>query len=322
MPDHIKNIMNHYGKEKLPFLFVIDFEMQKPLVIPINEAGDHSILYNINGNSNYGPKGKLKKQLEFSKYPPDFEEYSKSFDLVKQELTYGNTYLLNLTFPTKIECNLSLKDIFLHSEAKYKMLFKDKFVVFSPEIFVKIKDGKIFSHPMKGTIDASIPGAKEEIIQNSKELAEHVTIVDLIRNDLSMVAKNVMVDKFRYIDEIITHEKRLLQVSSEISGNMPENYNEKIGDIIFTLLPAGSICGAPKKKTLEIIKRVENYQRSYYTGIFGYFDGVELDSGVMIRYIENARNGLIFKSGGGITVNSDLMKEYQELIDKVYVPII
>ncbi len=314
--------MNEYGKKRTPFLFVIDFEMQKPVIIPLEEAGDHGILYNINGNYNYDHTENLNNKLEFQKYPPTFEEYRKAFDIVLRELKYGNSYLLNLTFPTKIECNLNLKEIFLHSEAKYKMLFRDEFVVFSPEIFVKIKDSKIYSHPMKGTIDASTPGAKEDIIKNSKELAEHVTIVDLIRNDLSMVAKNVKVDTFRYIDEIVTHEKKLLQVSSEISGDMPKNYNEKIGDIIFTLLPAGSICGAPKKKTLEIIKQTETYDRSYYTGIFGYFDGKDLDSGVMIRYIENTPDGFIFKSGGGITVNSDLKTEYQELIDKVYVPIV
>lgn len=322
MPEQAKNIMNHYGKEHLPFLFVIDFEMKKPVVIPLEEAANHCIVYSVNGHSNYDEYINADIKLEFKKYPISFKKYKKAFDIVKQELTYGNNYLLNLTFPTKIECNLTIEEIFQRSEARYKMLFKDEFVVFSPEIFVKINDGRIFSYPMKGTIDASEPEAKEEILKNSKELAEHVTIVDLIRNDLSMVAKNVKVDKFRYIDEIITHEKKLLQVSSEISGDMPENYHEKIGDIIFTLLPAGSICGAPKKKTLDIIKSAENYQRKYYTGIFGYFDGQNLDSGVMIRFIEKSPDGLIFKSGGGITVNSDVKKEYQELIDKVYVPIV
>ncbi len=322
MPKDFRNIMNNYGKQKLPFLFVIDFEMQKPVVIPLDQAIEQGILYNINGKTNSGKPEKLNKKVEFKKYPFSFKEYRKAFNIVKKELTYGNSYLLNLTFPTKIECNLSLEEIFHHSKAKYKMLFRDEFVVFSPEIFVRIKNDKIFSHPMKGTIDADLPDAKKEIIKDSKELAEHVTIVDLIRNDLSMVAKNVKVDKFRYIDEIITHEKKLLQVSSEIRGDMPKNYNEKIGDIIFTLLPAGSISGAPKKKTLEIIKKAENYNRSYYTGIFGYFDGQDLDSCVMIRYIENTPDGLIFKSGGGITVNSDVEKEYRELIDKVYVPIV
>jgi len=88
------------------------------------------------------------------------------------------------------------------------------------------------------------------------------------------------------------------------------------------LLPAGSVTGAPKKKTVEIIRETENYDRGYYTGICGYFDGSRLDSGVMIRFIEKNENGTIFKSGGGLTVYSDPEREYREMIDKVYVPIV
>ncbi|MFZ1573367.1 MAG: chorismate-binding protein, partial [Candidatus Kapaibacterium sp.] len=95
-----------------------------------------------------------------------------------------------------------------------------------------------------------------------------------------------------------------------------------IGDTLISLLPAGSISGAPKKKTLEIINKVEKYKRGYYTGVFGYFDGVNLESSVMIRFIEKTSKGLIFKSGGGITFLSEAYKEYNELIDKVYVPFI
>jgi para-aminobenzoate synthetase component 1 len=94
-----------------------------------------------------------------------------------------------------------------------------------------------------------------------------------------------------------------------------------LGEIILKLLPAGSITGAPKPKTLEIINRGENYKRDFYTGIFGYFDGKNLDSAVMIRFIENKNGQLYFKSGGGITSMSDATKEYDELIQKIYVPI-
>jgi para-aminobenzoate synthetase component 1 len=144
----------------------------------------------------------------------------------------------------------------------------------------------------------------------------------LIRNDLSLVAKNVKVDKFRYVEKIRTNNKSLLQVSSRISGELPGNYEENIGSILFDLLPAGSISGAPKKKTLEIINEAENYKRGYYTGVFGVFDGKNLDSAVMIRFIERVGEELYFKSGGGITYMSKPEQEYQELIDKVYVPII
>ena len=82
-----------------------------------------------------------------------------------------------------------------------------------------------------------------------------------------------------------------------------------------------SAMAAPKKKTVEIILDTEEYQRGYYTGIFGYFDGKNLDSAVMIRFIENTEKGMIYKSGGGITSFSDKESEYLEMIDKVYVPI-
>lgn len=174
---------------------------------------------------------------------------------------------------------------------------------------------------MKGTIDTSIPDAKEKILADPKELAEHVTIVDLIRNDISQVASNVRVERFRYIEEVKTQDKNLLQVSSEIVGDLKSGYASQIGNLIVSLLPAGSVSGAPKTKTLEIIREAEKEKRDYYTGVFGYFDGDDLDSGVMIRFIERNGDKLFYRSGGGITTQSSAVAEYQELIDKVYVPI-
>lgn len=312
--------LNHLGKKKIPFLFLIDFECKNYFVCPIDEIDKEELLYDLNGISNSKEEKYQHKEIEFQKFPITFEEYKKAFDYVLKNLEEGYSYLVNLTFPTEIKINLTLKEIFHRSQAKYKLWFKDKFIFFSPETFVQINEGKISSYPMKGTIDANVPYAKKMILENEKEHAEHVTIVDLIRNDLSMVAKNVKVERFRYIDEISTNQKTLLQVSSKTTGVLPQNYNEKIGDIISTLLPAGSISGAPKKKTLEIIKNAENYERGFYTGVCGYFDGKNLDSCVMIRFIEKLDDKLFYKSGGGITIYSDVNSEYQELLDKVYVP--
>jgi para-aminobenzoate synthetase component 1 len=316
------NLMNEYGKNKIPFLFIIDFDMNEPHIIKYDEIGLYEILFDINGIKNYSSLDVSKSTAKFEKYPVSFDTYKKSYDKVVEEITAGNTYLLNLTFPTEIKTELSLKEIFYLSDAKYKLLFKNNFVVFSPETFVIIKDDSIFSFPMKGTIDASIPDAEKIILNDKKEKAEHNTIVDLIRNDLNMVAKNVKVEKYRYIEKLITNDKPLLQVSSIITGQLEKGFEEKLGEIIFTLLPAGSISGAPKKKTVEIINAVENYKRGYYTGIFGFYDGKYLESAVMIRFIENAKDGLIYKSGGGITFMSNAEYEYQELIDKVYMPIV
>ena len=90
---------------------------------------------------------------------------------------------------------------------------------------------------MKGTIDAAIPGAEKRILEDPKEKAEHYTIVDLIRNDLSHVSKNVEVRKFRYLDKVVTPEKSLLQVSSEIMGELDSGYEQRMGDILFQMLP-------------------------------------------------------------------------------------
>ena len=166
-----------------------------------------------------------------------------------------------------------------------------------------------------------MPDAKEVLLRDEKEAAEHATITDLIRNDLSRVASEVTVTRYRYLDELHTHCGRLLQMSSEIRGRLPENYHEKLGSLFFELLPAGSITGAPKKKTVEIIREAETYDRGFYTGVMGYFDGKNLDSAVMIRFLEHTDGGFVYKSGGGITFRSTARSEYEEMIQKIYVPI-
>ena len=323
-------LMNEFGKRREAFFFMLDFELQKPIVLSAPQMRGHPICWEINGFRSIPSLPFLRKEqtstlsnasIELVKSPIDPVIYRRAFDLVQSEINRGNSYLLNLTFPTPIALNLSLADIYKRSQAKYKLLVHPNLVLFSPETFVQIKDGQIASFPMKGTIDANIPNAAAIILADKKEKAEHCTIVDLIRNDLNLVANRVRVDKFRYIDHLQTAQKSLLLVSSKISGTLPANYQDTIGDILMRLLPAGSVSGAPKKKTVEIIRNAEGQDRGYYTGIFGYFDGNNLDSGVMIRYIEKVGNQLIYRSGGGITTNSNWESEYQELLDKVYVPI-
>lgn len=314
--------MNLLGAQQKPFLFVIDFEMEKPMVMALEDIDPARIRYKFQDVKNYdiSPVHHVENFL-FEKYPVGYETYQDAFSKVMSELLFGNTFLTNLTFPTKIKSNLSLLTLFNKSRARYKLYMDGKFIVFSPESFVQIKDGKISSYPMKGTIDADLPDAQNRLLSDEKEIAEHYTIVDLIRNDLSMVSDKVEVTKFRYLDLIQTTHKRLFQTSSAIEGILAADYSAFLGDIIFTLLPAGSISGAPKKKTVEIIKSAEGQKRGYYTGIMGYFDGKNVDSAVMIRYIEQKNGEMFFRSGCGITALSECISEYNEMIDKVYVPI-
>ena len=239
--------MNRLGQEKVPFLFMVDFEMMNPLIIKLNDVDPKEILYSIQGFTNANinfPSGSVSME----KSPGSLLDYKKKFDKVLAHLEYGDTFLTNLTVTTEVKLGCSLYDIFSQSEAKYKLLFKNQFLVFSPETFVQIKDGKIYAYPMKGTIDSSIKNAKEKILSDKKELAEHVTIVDLIRNDLSQVASRVTVTRFRYVDEVRTWEKNLLQVSSEVCGDLDQDYANYLGSILLKLLPAGSVSGAPKPK--------------------------------------------------------------------------
>ena len=296
--------------------FLIDFDKNEIIIEDINSS---NFLISFENIKNYTPK-MITKKTTFTKIPISYEKYKKAFDNVIEEIKNGNTYLLNLTFPTQIQTNLNLEEIFYKADSKFKLKYKDKFVCFSPERFVKIENNKIYTYPMKGTIDANIKDAKNKILNNQKELAEHTMVVDLLRNDLGMVAKNIRVNKFRYIDKIKAGDKELFQVSSEIVGDMPKNWIENWQEIIMHLLPAGSITGTPKKKTIEIIKNSEKYERGFYTGIFGIIDEKNnfLDSAVIIRYIEKQQDKLVYKSGGGITLDSNCKSEYQEMIDKVY----
>lgn len=313
---------NLYGGQKRPFFFLIDFERQKPLLFPLEKAATSGLFFDFFCKSNtLESNPKANKPFKFSATPITFFDYQKGFELVKKEIQAGNSYLLNLTYPTEIKTNYSLAEIFNSTQAKYKCYLQDQFVCFSPECFVRIQNNRIYSYPMKGTINANEENAEQKLMQSEKEFSEHNTIVDLIRNDLALVAKNIEVTKYRYIEKIQTHRGAILQTSSEICGELADNWQENIGLILTTLLPAGSISGAPKEKTLTIIRQAELDKRGYYTGIFGYFDGENLESAVAIRYIEKTKNGMLFRSGGGITSQSILTQEYNEILEKVYVPI-
>ena len=307
------NRLNEYGKKRKPIFFAVDFEMKEWIF------EDENVQYKLENFKNFVEKKSRKSTIQNTLHV-EFQEYIKVIKKVKEQIKRGNTYLLNLTFETKLEGDIDLESIFYNANVPFKLHVKNRFVCFSPERFVQIKNNKISTYPMKGTIEASIPHALERILANQKEMSEHTMVVDLLRNDLGIVGKNVQVEKFRYVDKIQAGEKELLQVSSKITADLDENWHDRLGDIIFSMLPAGSITGTPKKKTVEIIKEIENYKRGFFTGVFGYYDGKSFDSAVMIRFIEKQKDRYVYKSGGGITIDSDEVSEYEEMKDKVYIP--
>ena len=391
MKQEIIDKINRLASQDEPFLFVINYQGDKAFIRLLSDINPEECLFDFEGKGNLshawketwkeGTSEKETSEEEISETtwqiePPLYEDYERSFNIVKSNIMAGNSYLTNLTCRVPVSCNLPLEEIFHRAKGKYKLLLRRKktqaedkahlkeepqnkahlkeepqnkahlkeenieenltpFVCFSPETFVRIKGGRIYSYPMKGTLDASLPNAEKQLMEDQKEAAEHATIVDLIRNDLSRVAEDVRVDKYRYIDVLHTNKGNILQTSSEISGRLPEDYPHHLGEILDAQLPAGSITGAPKDKTMQIIQETEGYDRGFYTGIMGIYDQGELNSAVMIRFIEEevfpsktenrmnyeAIRKLYFKAGGGITSKSDCRKEYEEVIQKIYLPI-
>ncbi len=316
-------LMDCLSQQGKPFFFIIDFLMTTIEVYTKEDLSKSPLKIEFRNFSHHHSRNTTLPQNIIWK--PDFESiesYAKGFHQVQEHLKQGNSYLTNYTRKTKVKTNLTLEQIFDYTQAKYKILHPEQsWVCFSPETFVEINQQTITTHPMKGTIDAEIPNAIEVLKENQKEKAEHYTVVDLLRNDLSQIADEVQVKAFQRIDYLQTKQRNLYAMSSEIEGKIKPEYQNKIGSLMQKLLPAGSILGAPKSKTLEIVLESEGYERGFYTGVAGWFDGKNLDSCVLIRFIEQNQNGLYFKSGGGITHQSKLEDEYQEMKHKIYVPI-
>lgn len=310
--------MNRLGELGDPFFFLVDFRGRFPLVLNLDQCRQRGISFSLPG---FPDESRKIPQRNWLFQPIPFSVYDKAFHFVQSSQREGNSYLANLTFASEVKCDYSLEELYFGAAAPYRLLFRDRFVCFSPEGFVRIKNGRISSFPMKGTLDASITDALDLLINDEKEKAEHTTIVDLIRNDLGRVASDITVENYRYAEKIPAGSRELYQISSVISGKLADHYQQRIGDLIFSLLPAGSVTGAPKKKTVEILLEAEKTPRGYYTGVFGYFDGENLESGVLIRFLEKSGNKLFYRSGSGLTIYSDCSREYSELKEKIYAPI-
>lgn len=314
------NRLDDYGRAGEACVFIIDFEAQQPLLFTLPEADEAGLWYNFRGITNR-PVAALLPPLPFwlEARPPAPATYHRAFSIVQHGLARGDSFLVNLTFPTAIATNWTLDDLYLRTQAAYRLRLPGRFACFSPEPFVQIQDGHIYTYPMKGTAPDQ-PGALEALLANPKEQAEHATIVDLLRNDLSRVASGVHVSRYRYAERV-ARRGGLWQTSSEIVGRLPADWPRQLGQLLANMLPAGSVSGAPKESTLRIIRRAEGRPRGYYCGVAGIYDGERLDSCVLIRFVElDDQGGKWFWSGGGITARSAWESEYAELRNKVYFP--
>jgi len=274
---------------------------------------------------------------------PDFNQFLSAFRYVQQHQRNGDSWLANLCLATQVrlpdELNhqTALCDIAEWAVSTFSFYFRDQdgyeCCCFSPEPFVKMENADeqslVHTWPMKGTRTACLDDGSEDtnaaqaLLTDPKELAEHITVVDLLRNDLGMISNAVSVPRFRYCERVRTSRGDLWATSSHIQGVLPPDWQHHAASLLCQLLPAGSVSGAPKQRTVALLQQAEAVKRGWYTGVVGHFDGQTLYSRICIRFLERHKSTdqhCWFRSGAGITIYSDADSEYQEIINKIYLP--
>lgn len=187
----------------------------------------------------------------------------------------------------------------------------------SPESQLIIKDNKAIVHPIAGTFKRSGEALKDkeiamQLMADQKENAEHTMLVDLARNDLSHLCKNVSVSKYKEIK----YYSHLIHLVSEVEGIVKENANPF--EILAKSFPAGTLSGAPKYKAMELINNFENITRSYYGGCIGSISlNREMNVAIMIRTFLSKNNTLYYQAGAGVVASSNPESELQEVNNKL-----
>ena len=253
------------------------------------------------------------------------EEYDKNFNKIQSYIKAGDFYQINYTHPLKSKTNLPARDIFHFFRSKNKVGYTafiedDGWAIhsFSPEQFIKIKNGVVSTQPIKGTMPRGItPDSDEknlkELLHSEKEQAELYMIVDLLRNDLGKIctAGSVQVVKSKSIQKL----EKVFHTYSVVQGHIKQDIHPI--EALLSMSPGGSISGCPKKRVCEIIHELEDYSRGVYTGTIGCIlpDGT-LQFNIAIRTVVQEGNELTLGVGGGITIDSNNNDEYNESLAK------
>ena len=248
-----------------------------------------------------------------------YSEYLSSIEKIRQYLLCGDTYQVNYTFGRRFVFYEDVRNFYnclsMSQPTEYMALIDtgDKQIVsFSPELFFKTSGRQISVRPMKGTLRRGFTSEEDNrkkalLVNSEKDRAENLMIVDLLRNDLGRVCKKVETLSLFDVEKYRT----VFQMTSTVRGELKSGVPLK--DIFAALFPCGSVTGAPKIRTMEIIEELEKEPRGVYTGAVGYFapEG-EMCFSVAIRTVEIENNTARVCVGGGIVIDSEAEKEYAE----------
>lgn len=255
-----------------------------------------------------------------------FDEYEKALRQIKEEIADGNTYEVNYTYDWTVDyegSDLKLYEYLLNKQrTPYNAFFKNEYdtvLSFSPELFFELEGSHILTKPMKGTVPRGETYEKDkeniEFLKNDiKNRAENVMIVDLLRNDLGRIAKAGSVKVSKLFD-VETH-KTLHQMTSQIEADLEDGVS--LYDIFKAIFPCGSITGAPKISTMEIIDNVETGSRNVYCGAIGLISPNKTVFSVPIRILQKSigQNSYKYRVGGAVVWDSDIKDEWDETFTK------
>lgn len=253
----------------------------------------------------------------------NYKQYTKDFKAIKQELKRGNTYQVNYTQEIHLQTHLESLEIFKslieHQNTPYKAYLKTDFIEIlslSPELFFILDNHKITLQPMKGTIrrganTQSDREYKKALQQDSKNRSENIMIVDLLRNDISQIAKPHTL-KIQNLLKVKTYPT-LHQMVSTLSAKLPKNAT--LSNIFQAIFPCGSITGAPKLSTMQILRRLEKRDRGVYCGSIGVVSEKQALFSVPIRTLTRTKDEDFYRYGvgSGVVWEGDCESEFREL---------
>jgi len=253
------------------------------------------------------------------------EDYSAKIDAIHEYLRCGDTYQVNFTTKLRFGYSGSPAAIYAalteNQPVSYGALLHGgdwQVLSLSPELFFRVRDGRIVTRPVKGTARRGRDAAEDEAVaqwlhNDPKSRSENVMIVDLLRNDLGRICDYGSVR----VDELFTVERyrTLFQMVSEVSGTLRPG--TVFAEIFASLFPCGSVTGAPKHRTMEIIEELEETPRGVYTGAIGFFSPQrEALFSVPIRTLVLGNGQGEMGVGSGIVIDSRAEEEYRECLLK------
>ncbi|MFT4601910.1 MAG: para-aminobenzoate synthetase component 1 [Arenicella sp.] len=255
--------------------------------------------------------------------------YLEKLKILQNQIQLGNIYEINYcTSFNSQEHNLKINSVFqkiiAKTEAPFGALYKFDSIVLlsgSPERFICKKNNLIYSQPIKGTAKRGLTKDSdndliEKLKSSKKDRAENVMIVDLVRNDLSKIAKKNSVE-VKVLSELHTF-KSVHQLISTVQGSLQNK--KTFQDILKAMFPMGSMTGAPKINAMKYSEKTENFKRGFYSGASGLIEpNGNFDFNVIIRSIIHDGNSRISQIGvgGAITILSEPEEEYEECLTKL-----